>query len=189
MSRKIPNSDDYINTRSMSDRWITLEYNDCEDFDETEIFALKDFYVPFIPNETHYLYADEVSKYGMPIVFRDFGKGTMAYTFEIVYVRIISEEHTKRMKYLVANEVLHKNDLSKYERYCRCSRCKLNHTMSRIMHDINPFKKSSTDEPCLKKGTCTNDLLKKSLSYMTEQINHMSKESKLSWREISNLYI
>jgi len=172
---------DSLNVRVMSERWFEFEWYE---WNEKRFFHSKDCYeeiIPYIPfqkglipenniksgknqpmNIKKIFYTKDEIKRNQNIVYRHFGFGMKRYYFETIYVVIYWENRVERKWFNVANELLEKSDYLRYVKFCRCQNC-LNkekyNVLERFLIKYNPINNCYSDEPCLKHGQCTNDLL------------------------------
>lgn len=210
------NADNYkLNLRSVAGRWITINASDYDyqiddeseylddikivkrkngliDAIEGDIFAEKDLCVLYNPsNFPEEFYTPEEVRDGKIFVVRDLGRGQRVYYFEIVYVKIILTEKTcARRLYLVANEAISNIEFLSLVKFCQCERCVFYNKVEQIIRKIyRHFTNEWSDAPCLKEGTCDNELLKQTRrivhtyvpEYTIDPIKKLSKKELKKW--------
>lgn len=143
---------------------IIKRQNGLIDAIEEDIFREKDFYELCIPSRTpsEYYTPKEISD-GQKLVFRNLGCGWRAYYFEIVYVKIILTAKTcARRHYIVANEALCNREFLSLVKFCQCEKCLYYNKVEQLIRKVYKYISNNYDNaPCLKKGTCDNELLKR----------------------------
>lgn len=212
------NADNYkLNLRSISGRWYTVNASDYDyeieedtkseyyeepkivkrklgliDAIEADLFGEKDLCVLY--DRTNFppeFYTQKEVRDGTVFVVRDLGRGRRVYSFEIVYVKIILTSKTcARRLYIVANEAISDREFLSLVKFCQCERCLYYNKAEQLIRKIyRHFTNEGDDAPCLKEGTCDNELLKETRravhryvpEYETDPIKKLSKRELKKW--------
>lgn len=177
---------DTLNVRQKWDFWYELNW---DEWDEKKFFAKYDCYEEYSPpdvfrnlktenlvvarktklfHKQRIFYTREEIQNGQVIVTRNFGRGNRKYYFDVIYIKINWGNREERKWYSVACEIIEPDDFLRYVKFCRCQHCRNKekyNAIERFFIRINPVF-PDYDEPCLKHGECTNNLLKDTRRYV-----------------------
>ena len=208
-------SDYCLNQGVIRNRWITVQASDYDlvavyddDSDcgvsiikrqtdlyeaiEWDLFRYKNFYALCGSSDIRLVsYTQDELKSHQTIVYRNLGYGWRPYYFETVYVKIILNDHQcERYLYFVANEVLHNREFLSLVKFCQCEKCVYYNKFEQLIRFwYRQFTSAGDDAPCLKEGTCDNEILKKTRAvvhtyypeYITNPLGNLSKRELKKW--------